>query len=94
MSRGFGPGDLQRSLQPQPFCDTVSLVGKDVRGKKKYNYLKSVAEEERRVGAEEGKICEELEQSMQGIAKQVEVLCWNEQKIGPCFQFCQYLVSL
>jgi len=34
--------------------------------------LKSVAEEERRVGAEEGKICRELEQSVHGIAKWVE----------------------
>lgn len=64
------------------------------RGANNPNCLKSVAEEERRVGAEEGKTCKELEQSVQGIPKQVEIPYGNEKKTGPCFQFCQYLVCL
>lgn len=80
---GLGLDDLQRSLQL--FYGSVFLVGKDVQRGKNTNplSLKSVAEEERSLGAKEGKMCEEPEQSMQGVAKQVKI----GMSKGWCFLF-------
>uniref|UniRef100_A0A8B9PPP2 ATP synthase subunit e, mitochondrial n=1 Tax=Apteryx owenii TaxID=8824 RepID=A0A8B9PPP2_APTOW len=63
---------LNRQVSPFIFLGFITYLslwlGKRYR-KKTCNYLKSVAEEERRVEDKEGKMCEEREQTVKEIAK-------------------------